>query len=170
MFVEKIWHFLEILENPVKHVLKIEVWTSHFSRATWEIHKLVVIRFLKIVWKLWDHPFWELARATWITVKFIVEKYDDKNFLIDDVDGVDEQAVQGGAGGQGGQVALQEQCKSFQVQQGSWSGVEEGELNRLFKVEQVDKVGQVVRRWAVEGDGRGWSQQQVCSGLTLKTD
>ena len=165
MFVEKIWHFLKILENPVKHVLKIEVWSSHFLRATCEIHKLVVIRFLKIVWKLWDHPFWELARATWITVKFIVEKYDDKNFLIDDVDGVDEQAVQGGAGGQGGQVALQvEQCKSFQVQQGSWSGVEEGELNRLFKVEQVDKVGQV------EGDGRGWPQQQVCSGLTLKTD
>ena len=117
------------------------------------------------MWNLWDHSFWELARATWITVKFIVEKYDDKNFLIDDVDGVDEQAVQGRAGGQGGQVALQvEQCKSFQVQQGSWSGVEEGELNRLFKVEQVYKVGQV------EGDGRGWSQQQVCSGLTLKTD
>ena len=116
------------------------------------------------MWNLWDHSFWELARATWITVKFIVEKYDHKNFLIDDVDGVDEQAVQGGAGGQGGQVALQEQCKSFQVQQGSWSGVEEGELNRLFKVEQVDKVGQV------EGDGRGWPQQQVCSGLTLKTD
>ena len=82
------------------------------------------------MWKLWDHPFWELARATWITVKFIVEKYDDKNFLIDDVDGVDEQAVQGG---QGGQVAPQvEQCESFQVQQGSWSEVEEGELNRLL--------------------------------------
>ena len=25
-----------------------------------------------------------------------------------------------------------EQCESFQVQQGSWSGVEEGELNRLL--------------------------------------
>ena len=57
-----------------------------------------------------------------------------------------------------------EQGELSQVQQGSWSGVEEVELNRLFKVEQVYKVGQV------EGDGRGWSQQQVCSGLTLKTD
>ena len=44
-----------------------------------------------------------------------------------------EQVVQGRAGGQGGQVAPQvEQCESFQVQQGSWSGVEEGELNRLL--------------------------------------
>ena len=107
--------------------------TSHFSRATWEIHKLVVIRFLQIVWNLGDHSCWELARTTWIIVKFIVEKYDDKSFLFDDVDGVDEQAVQGRVGGQGGQVALQvEQCESFQVQQGSWSGVEEGELNRLL--------------------------------------
>ena len=82
------------------------------------------------MWKLWDHPFWELARATWITVKFIVEKYDDKNFLIDDVDGVDEQAVQGGAGGQGGQVALQEQCKSSQVHLQVGQGPQRDEVSK----------------------------------------
>ena len=45
-----------------------------------------------------------------------------------------------------------EQCKSFQVQQGSWSGVEEGELNRLLCRELSNWFGGEQLKVMVEDD------------------